>query len=513
MSDAPASRSIYYFDVVAVLAVAIIVLGHALIRGTPAADTVTRDVVGFWVPLAAVALLLGLRRRAYTEHIPWIAGAFAGLMFVGLVGVYWRGNTAVFLGAISAAALLLPAGLILRTRRILEPLVRTDLFALIVLTAGVCIGLALTEVLLRLGAGLFDEETRQVLRGADMDNLGVPHAYIGYLHTPNNALVMSGRDFHAVHNVDGLGFRNRWPWPEQADIVAVGDSLTFGQGVQDDEAWPFLVAQNMACRVVNLGLIGAGPTQYLRIFETYGLRLRPKVLLVGVFARNDFWDTDAFHRWLESGLGGNFMVWRGSGQPPPVRFSIRDPRDTLDRVVRSLLVPAMRRSYTLTLVRALQGGTEGETAGAAQAYTFADGRRVLLFERDFLDKTLTSRPGRRPFRLVLESLQAIHALAAEEGARTLVVLLPGKEEVYLPLLGRTPPDPTSALRSALDERRIEYLDLAPAFRARAEAEPLFFEVDGHPNRTGYALIAAEIQRYLEDNAERYGLIPLPSGTQ
>ena len=49
------------------------------------------------------------------------------------------------------------------------------------------------------------------------------------------------------------------------------------------------------------------------------------------------------------------------------------------------------------------------------------------------------------------------------------------------------------------------LDLAPLFRARAEAgEKLFFEVDGHPNTRGYALIAEGIRSYLLANAERYG---------
>jgi lysophospholipase L1-like esterase len=87
-----------------------------------------------------------------------------------------------------------------------------------------------------------------------------------------------------------------------------------------------------------------------------------------------------------------------------------------------------------------------------------------------------------------------------------MILQPGKEQVYLPLLGETRGDPTSALRPALDQLGIEYLDLAPGFRARAAAgDRLFYEVDGHPNQAGYALIAQLVHAHIAENAARYGL--------
>jgi lysophospholipase L1-like esterase len=335
----------------------------------------------------------------------------------------------------------------------------------------------------------------------------VAHPYIGYLHTPNQAVVMTGRDFRAVHTTDGLGFRNAWPWPEQADIVAVGDSLTFGQCVQDDEAWPARVAQGLSpLRLINLGLIGGSPQQYLRLYETFGVKLRPKLLLVGVFARNDFWDADTFDRWLASGRGGNFMVWRAFGQPPALEFSLSEPRGSLERLFKATVVPAVRRSYTFALVRALQGGVEGEASASARVYTFPGGGRVELFESDFLNKTSSARPGRRPFRIMVESLGAIQALASEHGTQVLTVLLPGKEEVHLPLLDGSTHDPTSALRAEMDKRGLEYVDLAPVFRAHAQGgEQLFYEVDGHPNPAGQALIARIVQEHVRAHAARYGL--------
>ena len=55
---------------------------------------------------------------------------------------------------------------------------------------------------------------------------------------------------------------------------------------------------------------------------------------------------------------------------------------------------------------------------------------------------------------------------------------------------------------------IEYLDLAPEFRVRAAAgAQLFFEVDGHPNKAGQALIAQLVLAQLKKNPQRYGLTP------
>jgi len=80
--------------------------------------------------------------------------------------------------------------------------------------------------------------------------------------------------------------------------------------------------------------------------------------------------------------------------------------------------------------------------------------------------------------------------------------------VYLPLRGETTfdADPGRPLRVKLGELGIPYIDLLPDFRSRAaKGEVLFFEVDGHPNARGYALIAELVLAHLKDNAKKYGL--------
>jgi hypothetical protein len=501
MSDRTAIQSIYYFDLIAVLLTALWLIGGFEVRELP--PPVFRDVVGFWLPLLALLLLVAFRRRAYRQVTPWIVLVFGAAFLLASAVISWRWHIVAFVFAMPVVAMLLVAGLALRTRRVSEPISRNDVFGLIAALIALVLTVALCEPLLRVGSNLLNAETQQILRGADPANFGVAHPYIGHLHTPNKTFVLVGRDFEAVHHVDPLGFRNTSPWPEQADVVAIGDSVTFGQCVADEEAWPYLVRRAIAPRrLINLGLIGAGPEEYLRVFETFGVKLRPKLLLVGFFARNDFWDAYQFDRWLQSKMGGNYMVWRDFGRPRPLALSWRDPKQSMENIVRWSVIPVLRRTYLYTLLSALRGT---DTA-PPRLFHFENGTTLQLFEDEFRRNAAAAQAGRAEFALVLDSLERLRSRAAANDTRMLLLLLPGKEEVYLPLLENGVPDPTAALRAALDERGIEYLDLAPEFRARAAAgEKLFFEVDGHPTKAGQALISELVLAHIKQHADRYGL--------
>lgn len=503
--DRTFTRGIYYFDVVAALVTVMIVLGHLGVSVPSSVPPITRDVLGWWTPLLAVVLLVALRRRAYTQETPWVVTVFAAVAFVGIAATFWRWRLMVLLAAIGSASLLLPAGLVLRNRRVSEKLSQRDVVGLIAMGISVTLTVALTEGGLRALRSFLNEDLQQVLR-ADSRNTFVADPYIGHLHKPNNTFVLSGRDFRVVHQVDPLGFRNAWPWPDRAEIVVVGDSLTFGFGVEDEDSWPYLLARpDSSRRVINLSLIGAGPQQYLRVFERFGVTLRPKLLVVGLFAQNDFWDADRFDRWLESGLGGNFMTWQDF-RPKRVGFSIQEPLASFESLLRLNVLPTLRRSYLHKLLWALRGGFEAETATPPRIFRFANGKRLRLRESDMLSKSASAQPGYREFDLVLGALREIHALAARHGTRTLIVMQPGKEQVYLPLMGETVDDLTVALRSALDRLSIDYLDLEPEFRARAaDGEQLFYEVDAHPNKVGHALTAQLVMAHIKQNADRYGL--------
>jgi hypothetical protein len=383
---------------------------------------------------------------------------------------------------------------------------RQIIFSALAICGSILVTITLIEAVLRLFPAWFPVELQQLMQ-ANPKNYGVTHPYIGHLHKPNNALVVAGRDFSAVHHTDRYGFRNAWPWPDRAEIVVLGDSVTFGQGVGDNQAWPAILAQSFpASRVINLGLIGAGPRQYFRVYETFGLKLRSKLVLVGFFLRNDFWDEEMFEHWLKSGAGGSYMVWRDFGRPASTNLS---PYQPLGSLLSSLLWKAKllaRKSYLYNLLLYVRGDLNWWSPSATVIFQSPNGTRLELQPEDLVSKTKLAQPGNYVFRRVMDALQRVHSLAKENGATVLVVLQPSKEEVYLPLVGESPPDPTAPLRAALVERGIPYLDLLEDFRRRAaEGEMLFFETDGHPNARGYALIAELVISHLKQHAKKYGL--------
>jgi hypothetical protein len=226
--------------------------------------------------------------------------------------------------------------------------------------------------------------------------------------------------------------------------------------------------------------------------------LCPRILLVGLFVRNDFWDADLFDRWLTSGVGGSYMVWRDFGRP------LRSAGTKSALEWRLYLLA--RESYLFNLLHEGRKNARGSQLFEPAILQLADGSQLQLMPNDFASKTTGAQPDRREFRLVLDALQHIQATASRNGTQTLVILQPSKEEVYLPLLGGVPPDPSGPLREALTRVGIEYVDVIPVFRQHAAAgELLFFEVDGHPNAAGYALIAATVLSYLKEHGERYAL--------
>jgi lysophospholipase L1-like esterase len=354
------------------------------------------------------------------------------------------------------------------------------------------LALVAAEGLLRAFPALLPIELQIALEDSP-ETRGVSHPYIGNLQPPEGTILVRTSEFEIPYPIDAHGFNNADPWPARADIVAIGDSLTFGYGVAPDEAWPAFIARALPdTKVVNLGLIGAGPQQHLRVYETFGVPLEPKILLVGFFVANDFWDAERFDTWLKSGAGGNYMVWRDFGGYTGVRTAF--------------LGDALRSSYLYNWARFVRQLYGNWRAGEPKDLQLADGNHVKLRPDDLAEKTAYIEPGNPIFDLSLDALERINAIATSHGTHVIVVLQPGKEETYIPLLDGTPADPGAPLRAALAARGIEYLDLLPLFREHAAAgAKLFYEFDGHPNAEGYRLTAEGILAHLESNAAEYGL--------
>lgn len=95
-----------------------------------------------------------------------------------------------------------------------------------------------------------------------------------------------------VYTTNEYGYRVSMPEIssryDRPNVVVLGDSYTFGVGVNDGEEYPALLAKRLGASagVVNLGVGGFGLTQEIRTFYEFGLLFEP-ALVVLQFCSND----------------------------------------------------------------------------------------------------------------------------------------------------------------------------------------------------------------------------------
>lgn len=115
--------------------------------------------------------------------------------------------------------------------------------------------------------------------------------------------------WHFVYHTNEYGFRvampeisNRYDRP---NVVVLGDSCTFGQGVNDGEQYTVALGRELAAEatVVNLGVPGFGLTQEIRVFYEFGLLYQPSVVVLQ-FHMND--PDDNLYERVTTFEGGRF---------------------------------------------------------------------------------------------------------------------------------------------------------------------------------------------------------------
>jgi hypothetical protein len=114
-------------------------------------------------------------------------------------------------------------------------------------------------------------------------DIATPDERYGYVLRPNARDRGRAADFDVMYTVDADGHRVT-PAPAQprATVVFVGDSFTFGTGVEDQQTFPWLLGADYwpDVKVVNAGVGGWGMTQgYLAIEDLLGQALPPSAIV------------------------------------------------------------------------------------------------------------------------------------------------------------------------------------------------------------------------------------------
>jgi len=354
-------------------------------------------------------------------------------------------------------------------------------------SVSVLIALLLMEGVLRLFPKMLPEEAQLRLswEQEDFEQQTTDDPELGFLYPGHRTIVHRTNDFVVQIHTDEHGFRNPSPWPAQAHTVLVGDSMGYGYGVQEKDSWPRRVEQSLAAGpLINLTLPGLGPEQYYRFLKRFGVPLHPHLVLYCIFPGNDVLDANRFLEWEASGskslLGWEWQQNVGEERPPGFLYELE---------VKSYLMLGMR-SVRKNLTSRFSSQTLHMPGGNIQ---FAP----ALYEAR-MDEFQPADPG---FRAMLTAVQETKALSDRMGARLLIVIFPSKEEVYLPGLGQSFPDMVTPVKQAIAAAGThDVLDLTDGLRKHASKDlpPLYFEIDGHLNERGSALVAGIILEKLHE---------------
>jgi lysophospholipase L1-like esterase len=365
---------------------------------------------------------------------------------------------------------------------------------------GIIIGLLISEVCLRLGGNLLPEGWRYraglARFEAQMYDVYVSDPYLWQKSVPGiNRLITGHPDFTFQVQTDSLGYEGigfRDDGLDQPPLtVALGDSFTWGDGINNDKIWVEVLEAKSGLDIINLGMSGYGSQQRLRMLKTYGLPFQPKLVLWSFFP-NDF-DDDGHFAWREE----TGRLARQAESPTPPTWT-----ETLDRSMRN---------YSAAYTWLVSPFEEPEDDEEYERLYYTDRTLDLTFVLDpYWQERLnpTDKYVAPGVNLTHQALAEAQALAVQADARLVVLLFPFKEQVYWPIVSTLIDDPAAYevnwpindMKAWCEAHQVPYLDLTPIFMEHAaNGEQLYFRYDAHWNEAGHALAAQAIQQYLAKN--------------
>jgi lysophospholipase L1-like esterase len=138
--------------------------------------------------------------------------------------------------------------------------------------------------------------------------------------------------------IDSDGFRHSGEHTADAPILAVGDSFTYGDEVNDNQTWPAQLQLVSDRRVLNAGVSGYGFDQIVLRAEALAAKVKPAAIVVA-FIADDIRRTEMRRLWsadkpwfeLSDGQAGDRLELKGV--PVPER---QEPHSTLTFWQRTL---------------------------------------------------------------------------------------------------------------------------------------------------------------------------------
>ena len=320
---------------------------------------------------------------------------------------------------------------------------------------------------------------------------------------------------------DEWGFRNR-KVPSSVDIVALGDSHTYGNTAKMTESWPNIVGKLTGKSVYNFGLGGYSPNQYYYLFQNKALNLKPNIIICGLYMGDDFLGALEMTYSLE--------YWKFLRNPS---FDQKvDYRDVWEKIP-DISWHKEARNWLSThsfIYRLTVHGLFDRLKGSVQirnASKYYESTSVLIehennIEEAFLPKGVKKNldqqnPGiKEGMRITFHILKDMNDICKRNNIIFIVAVIPTKESVFSKHIeNNSKMFLSDVIDSAIKNENIarkmlfeyflkydiRYIDLLPPMQSAVEREKIYAAsaVDTHPNKNGYRVIGEYIARYISSS--------------
>ena len=321
--------------------------------------------------------------------------------------------------------------------------------------------------------------------------------------SPNQNQVIA----HIHMMTDANGFRNSPPEKATYRIVALGDSFTRASGVAFP--WTQKLAGYARSDVLNLGEVGFGPQDELKVLKQFGLKKQPQWVILAYFEGNDLYDATSYEQ------ASPFILLRFGKYI--LNRSLEAWQEKRPGMAHAAVISNYRYPITITIDHK-----------DLQMVFFSSYISWLSLSREAIEAS-------QNYRLVRENILQMQELSESAGANFLLVYVPSKSHVYLPYLN----DPDTIARVFTDvpvielddkrflqfrdktvapdlvrqhmddqgrlladfaaENHIHFLNLTPIFQEEASTgADLYYRFDTHWNQLGHDLAAVSINDYIQE---------------
>jgi len=286
---------------------------------------------------------------------------------------------------------------------------------------------------------------------------------------------------NAVATIDSRGARGPErplaKTPGTFRVVAIGDSITFGMGVRDNETYSARLEQVLGAQmgrqveVVNLGVAGYNLRQYLIVLKEKALQYEPDLIVLGI-CWNDVVGNERPLPW-EPGFV------RGRTAADDTAWIVGARRHLLPKVIRDPLRDWRTLYFTVQRIKMLK-----EVVSPSQHPYWVFYRALLnrdkaflapswnVMEKRFLEFTEVARGHRIPMVVAI----------FPDGAQ----MLPAYRDIEYP----------ARITSFAGKASVPVVDLLPPFLGVADKTWPLLASNSHPNAVGHDIAARELSRLI-----------------